>query len=1047
KKYRFQLPTAAHQPSAFSFVSGVRSAAGGSNGPVPGSDYTVRQSDDSTLKVVYKKEFLRANEYGVHNLNPGIVLWNKEGRRFNEPFSFKIRANTPPPALEYQAIAKTADPDAAGKQYYVLCFRVKDMEKTAGTELLHKDIAALSVTAAGGAKTNVALTVSETDFTISDPNGCLLAADKIRKLEAGDVENGVIPDELPTEDWILRLKTDVEVKGGTKEYSLTLMDEKGLTSPEITISTTANRLEPVRLYHKTSEITETEESSPHLINTGSSAIAVSLQAQAQTGASITGTVERKTGSSWISVDDVSGTTTAAVILPDIASGENEALYKISLKASGSGYNDSKVKTFFVKLAREIIVTFSVEGGQGGSLKSAYNGTEQTASSTTESLTVHHGSTVDFTAQPAVGYEIEDWKVNGSSVNGTNLNYQLDNITQTKTVTVKFKQAAVTISSSDTNAWQKLKAAVETGTVPVIIINGIVQAQATNQQIMVKRPVIIKAGTGSPALDASNKCFIFDIWPSGDLTLENLALLNGARPTALQDGGGAIYCAGGTLTAKSITISNCAAQKGGGIYAKDSTISLSHNSKIEMCTATGTDKEGGAVYVENSTFTIKDGTKIASPSGPNKGDNDVYLKNGQKITIADSLTENDTIAYITPQSYTEGTVVVEGISPFTLPAHYAKKFLITPSSNANEGWSLDSSTTNQLKLKNYGAFTIASVASSNSVTLSWEENGSAKSETITTQPYNLKLSPYIANIKLEAQCASTTFLKEWTLTGGGTPPSGYTVTYPNSTNMKGKTITAVFAGRDTLPAGFELSDDGKTIEKYTGTQAIIDLNAMGLGFVEAIANDAFRTKNTGGNFIDNTTLKEVVLPDGLKTLGSYAFFNCKALKKITIPKDFTGGINEVFPGCTALEEYVITAGNPRYCLSTNGHLCSGKQNSSGSYDLTDLTLVSVVFKPSTHPTLNIQDSRIKEIQNMAAEFHTFNKIEILGLSALSKIEQFAFFQLGWGGYELTINTPTPPALPYQPNSVFSGATKIKVPSGSVNAYRTAWPGYTGIIEGY
>ena len=117
-----------------------------------------------------------------------------------------------------------------------------------------------------------------------------------------------------------------------------------------------------------------------------------------------------------------------------------------------------------------------------------------------------------------------------------------------------------------------------------------------------------------------------------------------------------------------------------------------------------------------------------------------------------------------------------------------------------------------------------------------------------------------------------------------------------------------------------------------------------------------------------------MPNGLKELGSYAFFDCKALKKVTIPSGFTGDIEQVFPGCTALEEYVIAAGNPRYCLSAQKHLCSKKKTSSGSYDPNDLTLVSVVFKPSTHPILKITDSRIKEIKNMAAEFHTFTKIQ-------------------------------------------------------------------------
>ena len=424
---------------------------------------------------------------------------------------------------------------------------------------------------------------------------------------------------------------------------------------------------------------------------------------------------------------------------------------------------------------------------------------------------------------------------------------------------------------------------------------------------------------------------------------------------------------------------------------------------------------------------------------------MYLKNSQTITIDGSLTGTSPIARITPENYTDDAIVVQGTSSFTLPSGYAQKFVITPSTNTDESWALDDSTNNQLKLKDYGVFTIAATPSltGDKITLSWKNNESSKTETITNQPYRLMLSPYITDIKLEAECSSSTFLKKWTLTGGDTPPSVYTVEYPNSTSVKGKTITAVFASRATLPAGLNLSSDGKRIEKYTGTESIINFNDRGLGCVEEIAANAFRNES-GGSFINNTTIQEVVLPNGLKKLGSYAFFDCTALKKVTIPSGFTGDINEVFPGCTALEKYVIAVGNPRYCLSAQGHLCSKKETAPGSYDPNDLTLVSVVFRPSTYPILKITDSRIKEIKNMAAEFHTFTKIQISGLTALSKIYQYAFFKSGVG-YEVTINTSTPPNLPEQPGTVFTGATKIKVPSGSVTAYKAAWTNYAGIIE--
>ncbi|MGP1564082.1 MAG: InlB B-repeat-containing protein [Treponema sp.] len=538
-----------------------------------------------------------------------------------------------------------------------------------------------------------------------------------------------------------------------------------------------------------------------------------------------------------------------------------------------------------------------------------------------------------------------------------------------------------------------------------------------------------------------------IYTTGSLTMTGGAVSNNEAQS--NGSGGGIYIGGTgsfTMTSGTVNDNKTAHGDGGGIYI-DGTASLTMTGGTLAGNEAVNNKTGGGVYV-NGTFTMK-GTAYVTPStgteANERGKNDVYLANGKKITVDGALTGTHPVARITPAIYADGTVVVQGSSSFTLPSGYAQKFVLTPASDANKNWTLDDSTNNQLKLIDYGVFTIAAPSSTGGkIKLSWKNKESNKTETITNRSYRLMLSPYITDIKLEAECSSSTFLKEWTLTGGGTPPSGYTVEYPNSTSVKGKTITAVFDLRSTLPAGLNLSSDGKTIEEYTGTASTIDFNTIGLGFVEKIKNDAFR-KKSGGNFTDNTTIQEVVLPNGLKELGSYAFFDCKALKKVTIPSGFTGDINEVFPGCTDLEEYVIAAGNPRYCRSIQGHLCSKKKTAPGSYDSNDLTLVSVVFKPSTNPTiLKITDSRIKEIKNMAAEFHTFTEIQISGLTALSKIYRYAFFKSG-GGYEVTIDRPTPPDLPEDPGSVFVGATKIKVPSGSVDAYKAAWTNYAGIIE--
>ncbi|QSI03456.1 InlB B-repeat-containing protein [Treponema pedis] len=96
------------------------------------------------------------------------------------------------------------------------------------------------------------------------------------------------------------------------------------------------------------------------------------------------------------------------------------------------------------------VTFSVEGGQGGSLKGTYNGSEKIASgSSMETLTVSNGASVNFTAMPSVGYEVESWTVSPSgSISGGNpgeTTASLNNITENKTVKVKFKKKTYVVT--------------------------------------------------------------------------------------------------------------------------------------------------------------------------------------------------------------------------------------------------------------------------------------------------------------------------------------------------------------------------------------------------------------------------------------------------------------------------------------------------------------------------------------------------------------------------------------------------------------------------
>ncbi|MBQ7117984.1 MAG: fibronectin type III domain-containing protein, partial [Clostridia bacterium] len=61
------------------------------------------------------------------------------------------------------------------------------------------------------------------------------------------------------------------------------------------------------------------------------------------------------------------------------------------------------------------------------------------------------------------------------------------------------------------------------------------------------------------------------------------------------------------------------------------------------------------------------------------------------------------------------------------------------------------------------------------------------------------------------------------------------------------------------------------------------------------------------FMSNSNLRELELPDGLKTIGSYAFESCRSLQGIKIPDSVTYLGNAVFDYCRSLEAVIIGKG--------------------------------------------------------------------------------------------------------------------------------------------
>ena len=127
--------------------------------------------------------------------------------------------------------------------------------------------------------------------------------------------------------------------------------------------------------------------------------------------------------------------------------------------------DVKITPVWHKLS-EYTVTFSIDttgDGEHGSLTAkvsrkaadGYVHADYNVDDFTSNNTVYAGSDVTFTAAPATGYRVQEWKVNGEvqKDNGLNITANtltLSNITEAKTVTVQFMQVGSKVTAAAGN---------------------------------------------------------------------------------------------------------------------------------------------------------------------------------------------------------------------------------------------------------------------------------------------------------------------------------------------------------------------------------------------------------------------------------------------------------------------------------------------------------------------------------------------------------------------------------------------------------------------
>ena len=611
----------------------IISFPGLSTQPLYGMDYMLEQKSSDTLTLEYKSAFLRAHECGKDDIGSEITLTADDGRVFKKKFSINLKVNTAP-VLENAGIAKA---EVGSEWYYVLLFRVKDMESTITDSSVHRDLKTLNITAGDvPAEIPLSFNSSSTDFATSKN---LLAT-------ANDIDSG---SPITHENWILRLKTDVKVGGPAKEYTVSVKDAQGLSSAVIQASTQKIKLAAVELLDGLSPITETTESAPASFPGISGK---TLTAQVHSGATVTGIAYKHSGADWNQAFIISGTTPVSINLPALDSGEDEAFYKITLKAQLTGYDDSDEQTFFVKLLRQEVPVLKLKQDFAGTDTALHSISAAAKGYVSEDII--SDARLYTNANPLVIYNQGGTAKLSLTVSaGATVKYKLNNGSEMTTS----GEIAIAAGTNEFEVWAEKGGVSGPHTVLYVSVKDSLTAYSELKNTVQNAP---NNGSMAPAYGYSSP---ITIKIGADLTAfgnTEIAVTDGKKLTIQSDTSG---------SSRTIDVSGH-----GRIFNISGGAELSLD-QIEL--KNGNADKGGAVYVENGTLTLSGKTVITPSGGADAnapGKNDVYLKNGNTIKLTGPLTAAGTVARITPEIYSESTQVLGGTSTLLSSEH--GKFTVT-----------------------------------------------------------------------------------------------------------------------------------------------------------------------------------------------------------------------------------------------------------------------------------------------------------------------------------------------------------------------------------
>jgi len=344
KSFRFVLPTASAARNIVHFEHLAQAK------PVVDTDYELKQLEGDTLKLIYKAAFLQKYEWGEKDLSSIITLIAQDGRVFKQPYTFRIKANTPPPKPSDVVVVQTRTMPAR----YVLCLSVSpsEMSVLVNGERLHKDVSAIEI---NGASFPLTIDTVNNNF-VKPPVPQFVNDTDVEPLpEAGSPS---VPPSGPGR-WILYYDTGIQTGGTSRAYAVNLKDEKGLVSPTLT-ATTLN--EPPQ-----ADITVTAgERGTGTGSTTSDPVIIKGAATVPEG-QLTITNIAAGAVVHCTVTDTDSMTTAQynanpAIVPLGLGGGTEKLYKVDYYTTANGFKPAQVKTKYYKVIKQHTVTFNANSG-------------------------------------------------------------------------------------------------------------------------------------------------------------------------------------------------------------------------------------------------------------------------------------------------------------------------------------------------------------------------------------------------------------------------------------------------------------------------------------------------------------------------------------------------------------------------------------------------------------------------------------------------------------------------------------------------------------